>query len=254
MNTITIGQKQHECPSSWAEMKPWHLLLWVKILAKDIERTHAFALAVIGLYKIKPRTYFKMVPAQHVQLKNTLAFLAEENGLVRWLINYIKPYPWQKLYGPSDRLSTSTIQEFRYCERYYLAYERTGDQKYVDQLLACLYRPKGKSNLSLDVRQQLTQVLIIEHAAKMKRLSASVRAAIVFNYEGCRKYIFKKYPSIFKTGTSKPSNELPDLEDIIKTVAGGKFGAHTATADTEIYLFLNHLADEIAHAEKLNSK
>jgi hypothetical protein len=247
-----IASKRFESPDKWADMEAWHLLLWIKILAKDIERTDAFALATMLFYKIKRSLYFQLQPAQHVQLKNTLAFLAESNGLNRWLIQTIKPLPWLRFIGPQNRLSTSTIQEFRLAEKYYLLYQASQNENYIDLLIATLYRPKGLSEEQRDYRIQLTELLVDKNGQKMRRLSKTVRAAIVFNYEGCRNFIFAKYPTIFKPSAGgKKSTTIPDLEGLIKTVAGGKFGTFKETNDTGLYLFLDHLADEIEADEQL---
>ncbi|MCX2473574.1 hypothetical protein OQZ33_04435 [Pedobacter sp. MC2016-05] len=255
MNIIQIENKSYTCPDKWTEMEAWQLLIWMKIISRNIERTHAFAFAVMLFYKIKKRTFFKLNAAQQVQLKNTLQFLAEGNKLFKWVIPIVKPFFWIKHFGPSDRLATSTIQEFRFAETYYLAFQKTQNQAFIDQLIAALYREKGFNNLKMDCRVQISQLLINTTAGKMKRLDKATRAAIVFNYEGCREYIFHKYPTIFKKSVNQTkSNSLPDLEGIIKTVAGGKFGTFRETEDTSLYIFLDHLADEIEAAEKANRK
>lgn len=251
MNTIALNDRQYTCPSTWAEMQSKHLLIWAQIINKDLTTPDAFGLATMLFYGIDPKVYFALSSAQQVQLIDTLHFLAEPNGLNNWLIETVKPRPWLTYYGPSARLATSTIQEFRFAEIYYTAYQRDKKPEYLDQLIATLYRRKGNNNLKLDCRTQLSQLLINNQAGKMKHLSPALRNAIVFNYEGCRAYIFKKYANIFKASTSKTtSNELPDLEGIIKTVAGGKFGNYLQTEDTALYIFLNHLSDEIDNAEK----
>ncbi|RYD75284.1 MAG: hypothetical protein EOP55_13740 [Sphingobacteriales bacterium] len=251
MNNIQIENKTYTCPDNWSEMEAWQLLVWMKIISRNIERTHAFAFAAMLFYKIKKRTFFKLNAAQQVQLKNTLQFLADGNKLFNWVIPIVKPYLWLKYYGPSNRLATSTIQEFRFAESYYLAFQKTQNPAFIDQLIATLYRKKGFNNLKLDCRVQISQLLINTNAGKMKRLNKAARAAIVFNYEGCREYIFHKYPGIFKKSNNQSkSNALPDLEGIIKTVAGGKFGTFRETEDTALYIFLDHLADEIEAAER----
>jgi len=250
-NSITLGTKQYQCPAKWEEMESYHLLVWMRIIVKEIDRTHAFALAVMLFYRIPKTVFFRITAAQLVQLKNTLGFLAEGNKLVKWIIPYVKPYFWKKkYYGPSDRLASSSIQEFRYAEMYYLAFQKTKEDRFLDQLIATLYRRKGSNTLKLDCREQISQLLINTNAANMQKLDKALRMAIVFNYEGCRRYIFEKYPTVFKTSsTESTSNTLPDLEGIIKTVAGGKFGTFRETEGTALYIFLNHLADEIKNSK-----
>lgn len=255
MNTITIIDKNYTSPSKWNEMQAWHLIIWVKILAKNIERTDAFSLATILFYKINKALYFKLEPAHHVQLKDTISFLAERNELTTWLIKFVKPLPWLKYVGPSNKLATSTIQEFRLAENFYMFYQKTKNEDFLDLLIATLYRKKGESNLKADYRMQLSELLIDQHGKQMRRLSKPVRAAILFNYEGCRNYVFAKYPTIFKVGKSDDKQKkMPDLENLITTVAGGKFGVYKDTKDTSLYLFLDHLAEEIEHTEQLKRK
>ncbi|MNK47607.1 hypothetical protein D3C87_664190 [compost metagenome] len=249
MNTISINDQPFTAPQNWSEMGQAELLKWVKIIHKQLSRTDAFALAVITFYKIKPRLYFKLEPAHHVQLKNTVAFLAEENLLNRWLIPSIKVSTFTRFYGPEDYLSSSTIKEFRFCELFYHNYARTKKTEFLDKLIATLFRPKG--NCDVDDRDKLTRSIIAKNCRKVTKLAVHEKHAILFNYEGCRNAIFKAYPKIFKSnGTDAKSNETPDLENIINVVSGGKFGTFIQTEETLIYRFLDHLENEIEENQK----
>lgn len=249
MNTISINEQSFTAPQKWEEMDLYRLIDWTKIVQKQISRTDAFALAVITFYKLKPKLYFAMQPAQHVQLKDTLSFLAEENLLNKWLIPSVNVFPLKKYYGPEDYLSTSTIKEFRFCELFYHQYQKTKDAAFLDKLIGTLFRPKGKSEV--DKREKLSRLNLARNAERLKSLSPVLKNAILFNYEGCRNAIFKAYPKVFKpSGKGEKSNTIPDLENIINVVAGGKFGNFAETEETLIYRFLDHLTNEITENEK----
>ncbi|MNL55732.1 hypothetical protein D3C87_1791640 [compost metagenome] len=84
----------------------------------------------------------------------------------------------------------------------------------------------------------------------MRNIKPAERQAMLFNYEGCQLYIMQKFPEIFKVSDKTETAGLPDLEGMIKTVAGGKFGAFKETETTPLYLFLSHVQDEIIESER----
>ncbi|HEX8607198.1 MAG TPA: hypothetical protein VF679_01015, partial [Pedobacter sp.] len=248
-NHITIGGKSFSAPSCWEEFSERDLKLWVKILSKDIEPFEAFQLAAAFLYKIPKRWYFKLNTAQQYDLNETLIFLWAKDSAVEWIIPYFK-MRWRKYIGPDSRLSNITIKEYRSCEIYNTLYQRTKEARYLDMLIATLYRRPGANDSGNDEREKLTDLKVRKNAAKMNRLSEPLRQAILFNYEACSVYIQSKYPYVFKKSGKKADNSLPDLEEHIKIVAGGKFGNFKETELTPVYLFLDHLNRYIEESEK----
>ncbi|RQO65075.1 hypothetical protein DBR40_24695 [Pedobacter sp. KBW01] len=248
MNTISIAGQSFKAPSSWEELTYKQLLMWVKIISKDITLDEAFSVAVVVFYGIPKKLFFSLNPVQKFELKETLTFLYGENKLVTWLVPFFQ-IRFRKYTGPENRLSNSTIKEFRHTEMYYNAYNRNKNPKFLDLLIATLYRPKAKVLQGNDLREPFSEIRIRSKASSMRNLSNPLRSAILFNYEGCRNFIFKKYPMIFKPGAKK-SDAIPDMEDLIKTVAGAKFGNFNETETTGIYLFLDDLKDKIEEYER----
>jgi hypothetical protein len=258
MNTITLGEIEKHAPAAWSELTDEQLLIWVKICAKNVEPEQALLFVSSAFYGIPKRLFFKLNAAQMIALADDFKFLLI-NNLYAWLIPEIKVGWRKKFHGPADRFSTSSIAEFRTCESYYHAYKHTGKEYHLDLLIASLYRPLatgplskllGDKNNGKDGRKLFSEVDVVRHAHRMRKLDKHLRAAILFNYEGCRSFVVKRYPTVFITSDGEASNRLPEINPLIKTIAGGKFGTYKETENTDLYLFLDHLRDEIEESNK----
>lgn len=252
MNNIILGSVKYSAPSKWKEIEKYHLKIWVKILSLSITPDDAFAVATMLFYKIPKWKFNRLNSAQRFDLVKTIMFLSHRNSLTSWVIPRVSIL-FYRFYGPENRLTNCTIEEYRHCELYYNAYKRSSDEKYLDLLLSTLYRPKGKNGIGNDIRVQLSEIGLRRNARYMQRLNEDTRQSILFNYEGCRSFICRKYPLIFKMG-GEQSKALADLEQQIKIVAGGKFGSFNETAQTPLYLFLSHLSDEIEEFENIKKR
>jgi|GEM_PF-6689743 len=254
MHHIYIDQVLKEAPSAWHELTAEQLIIWMKICAKNITKEQALMFVSAAFIGLPKREYFRLNAAQQIQLANEFRYLLG-NRLYSWIIDKIKVSPFRKFQGPSDHLSTSTIEEFNAAEGYYYMYSKTRDERFLDQLIACLYRPVSagwiwSKNNGKDPRKIFSEVDVNRHARKMRSLDKHLRAAILFNYEGCRSFITARYATVFIPGNGNAPEQLPDLRPLIKTVAGGKFGTYKDTEQTNLYVFLDHLKDEIEESNR----
>ncbi|WP_285055128.1 hypothetical protein [Pedobacter ginsengisoli] len=253
--TVRINDQAYIAPAKWNEVSAEQLAVWQRICERNISGEQALMIAAIHFYKISKKLFFSLNSAQKIQLIDTLTFLGEGNKLTKWLIPEITSR-FKKHIGPTSGLGTSTIKEFRASELYYNAYQATkgeAAEAALDMLIATLYRPKGKVHPDNDPREVLTELGVQKRAPVMARLNETTRKMILFNYEGCRAHVVGKYPTIFISGSGTGSNSLNDMEGVIKVVAGGKFGSFNETATTPLYLFLDHLSDEIKALENLKN-
>jgi len=251
MHKIQIGEVLKEAPSAWHELTADQLIIWMKICAKDIGPEKALMFVSAMFLSLPKREYFKLNAAQQIQLADQFKYLLD-NKLFAWLNPEFKVGLMRKYQGPADHLSTSTIEEFNAAESYYHMYRHTGNEAFLDQLIAVLYRPTSKHNNGKDARKIFTEIDVIRNAAGMRKLDKHLRAAILFNYEGCRRHVVSRYPTIFIPGKEGEKSEFTNLTPLIKTVAGGngKFGSFRETEQTNLYLFLDHLRDEIEESNR----
>ena len=249
MTEIEINDKKYTAPSKWAELSQEQLIIWMKVCEKKISASMALMFVSVVFSGIKKNLHFKLNVAQQIALSESFNFLLE-NKLTAWIIPTIK-IGFKTFLGPSDYFSTSTIEEFSTAETYYHAYLKNKDEALLDLLIATLYRPASSINNGKDTRKVFAEVDVLRNARKMSKLDKHLRAAILFNYEGCRLSVMQRYPTLFiqGDGAADPAR-LPDLSPIIKTIAGGKFGTYKQTKMEDLYVFLNHWRDEQEAWEK----
>jgi hypothetical protein len=252
MHKIEFNGVIKEAPAKWEELTQEQLIIWMKICAKHIEPTQALMFVSAAFCGLPKREYFRLNAAQQVWLANEFRYLLG-NKLYVWIISKLNIGRVTVYQGPSDYLSTSTIDEFNAAESFYQMYRHDGNEQYLDQLIACLYRPVARfwqKNNGKDARKIFSEVDVIRNARKMQKLDKHLRAAILFNYEGCRSLIMARYPTVFIPGDGNEPAKLSNLAPLIKTVAGGKFGIYKETEQTNLYAFLDHLRDEIEESQK----
>lgn len=254
MHKIHIGEVLMEAPSAWHELTADQLIMWIKICAKNISKEKALMFASSVFLSLPKREYFKLNAAQQIQLADEFKYLLD-NHAYAWLLPEIKVGRLRKFRGPNDHLHTSTIEEFNAAEQYYYEYCRTRNDAFLDMLIAVLYRPVSigwpwSKNNGKDTRKIFLEVDVIRNAPKMRKLDQHLRAAILFNYEGCRRHVISRYPTVFIQGDGTTEAKLPDLSPLISTVAGGKFGTFQQTEQTNVYRFLDHLEREIEEANR----
>lgn len=254
INSITKKKVTYTAPSHWNELNEKQLIAWAAICLKKLSIDNAIRLALIAMYGIPPMEFFLIPESQKVELAPTIKFLFEKNNLVKWVIPQIG-CGFRNYYGPEDRLGNITIAEFRRTELYYQAYIKTGQDEYLDLLIATLYRAKRKGLIDKDIREDITEYGIRNRAKRLKSLSRKFRQATLLNYEGCRGFIHANYLSKLPTSKSDtPSKELFDFNGIIRTIAGGKFGTFEETNSAMLYDFLEHLLETVKEVERLNAK
>lgn len=250
---ITLGGrlKQYAAPANWNELNRKHLLQWCSILRMELRRKEALTMAVYLFYKIPMGIFSQASAAQDAQLRQTLDFLTQ-NALTKNTLGYIRIL-FKKFHGPANRLANLTIAEYRRTELYYDLYIKTGKKQFLYLLAATLYRPAGGDSDN-DVRCRLTEKGVIRRANFFKwSLHPNALMAIKLFYEGCRQYIFKSHPIIYKPNpkkATKQSYSIVDLEDHILAFSGDKLGNFNETQETNLYIFLKHMSQRIEEYEK----
>jgi hypothetical protein len=170
-----------------------------KVLISDTA-VNALTEAILG-------EFFTITPEGNYQLNCTLyksIIPPFKVGLSRW-------------YGPSDALANITFKEFIHTETNYFKYCETNNLQYLDKLIATLYRPKKHFNFlaryfntyNADPRARFNDNLLTSRAKKIDTLDNNIKLAILYFYQGCRKFIINYFPEIF-SGGGTVSTEAPD--------------------------------------------
>lgn len=260
MHSIIFNKLKYTAPSKWDEISADQLVAFAAVTLKKMKLRWAIVVLVKVMYNIPLKEYFKIKDFQRAQIGPTIAWLFEGNKLSKWVItSFWLPEKWYslkktKVYGPGNKLANVTIKEFRYLELYYNAYNLTKKVRYLDQLIATLYRPASSATPDTDIRINIAEMDINRRAEKMARLPTKFKQAILLNYEGCRAFVIGKYPLVFKPGGAEGKKGIYDYDDMIQAVAGGKYGTYKDTSLTLIFPFFEHMSRQIEAYNKSQQK
>jgi len=254
MNSLSFQYRgklrQYKGPSVWNEVPRRAFLLWMAVMYSRYTDDMKLRLGVMIFYGIPVKTYTKIKESLRLQILPSLQNLFNSNTLNRWLIPSVSVFG-RKFYGPADKLSNLTAFEyFNACEPLYFKWKQNNDEAALTALCAVLYRPARKGPVDNDLREPYTDAGRAKRIRLFKFLRINTRRAIGFNYEGCRNFILKVHPRVFKQQGG--NGRIPKRHDVTLSVAGGALGDLNATRATNLYDFLLHLERLIDQDERSN--
>jgi len=111
------------------------------------------------------------------------------------------------IYGPDDRMKNITAGEFAKAEHRYLSYVNTSDEKYLNEMIAVMYRPRRRFAWLHKFLQQWDGESRVEyhdfHLARANDIACiplKTRYAIMLWFEGCRNMSIERHPHVFGHG------------------------------------------------------
>jgi hypothetical protein len=189
------------------------------------------------------------------RISETLDFLFKENALTKNLIEKFKG-----LHGPSDLFGNVSLIEYLKADIRCKSYENTGDEKYLNELIAVMYRPAKyfwwlrKYLTSDDDPRQQYGDKFIKNSVKISRWPLPLRNAIYLYFKGCMAGLMERYPNVFKEDNSSGEQSGYGMAGLITALAGEKFGNPEQTASTMLHHILIYLEQDAIIAEKIKSK
>lgn len=162
---------------------------------------------------------------------------------------------WFKyLYGPGDRLSNISINEFSFALKQFNAFNTTKDEKHLDSLIACLYRPKQKNWEQFgDIRTPFIPFTAEKYNKEISKIDYELKMAIYLFFSACMELINKLYPAVFnkvELEEKKAAAAPQTFTDTILKLSGGKFGSFNETKDQNAHLVLKELNQIIIDSHK----
>lgn len=165
-----------------------------------------------------------LISAEHlVFAASPLKFLFTENNGVQTIQSqlYLNKIPvieirGKKYYGPDSALYNIRFAEFMRLEALYEQYVNTGDSRFIDKLIAVLYRPADPNSkpespsFSGDIRIPFNDHIAMKNEKRISKLSESTKLAIRLFYEGSRWFIFlgcKLFKNAFSGNASTDSSQ-----------------------------------------------
>jgi len=146
------------------------------------------------------------------QLPGEKPVISRNNQLTRQLIPSIRAGS-TRLYGPADKMKNITSGEYAKAEHRYLAFIHSGDEKYLNELIAVLYRPRRRfAWLSRFIQQWDGEKRVPYHdyhlarAADIAKVDLVTRFSIFLFFEGCRNLAVETHPNVFSSGAEEENS------------------------------------------------
>lgn len=203
---------------------------------------------IIDLFTL---TDFESIDFNPLELVN---FVFENNNLTSNRFKEIRCSAFSKLYGPDDKLSNVTINEFSFAINYYNRYNSTGNISDLNLFVACLYRPKNKNwKETGDIRKPFIIGTVGVHLKTVEKMPFEYKQAIYLFFTGCMDFLAKSFPMVFQRSEDAGKSNQTFL-DVILSMAGGKFGNFDQTKDQNAFLIFKDLNNLLLDQAKNKDK
>lgn len=266
MNTLYIKINSEnrqiiiDLASNWKELTAKQLLYiathwktWQVILKSNdsMQKARAKLFAILILDKSEKEVkkilqYLSLVDyeEQNINLLELTNFVFKKNECIHNLFLKIKIGFFKNLYGPADKLSNCSINEFSFAIKYYNIYNQSQDENHLDLLIASLYRSKKKNwEETGDIRENFNPFTAEKHIKQISKLSYAHKQAIYLFFHGCLEAISLAFPNVFSRPEfeEKQTSTGKTFLDIILKLSGEKFGSFNETQAENCYIILRQL-------------
>ena len=262
MHCLKINNIPYNVPSSWNELSRKQLLNLVDMYNKQYSFTELsvkLLLIITGLRLVFVTGYtasgfgitsevYQFRHGRHVFIVDTkdiilaagkLQFLfriIDENGQKHYMlysklsknlmpdISFGIPFFKTTWYGPSDSITNIKFSEFIHTETAYEKLMETGNDEYLNRLVAILYRPSGKTKLNDpnfrgDIREPFNDFMIDRRSKRAMFIADNIKIAILLYYTGCRLALTKIFPDVFGGSGSTGTDTFKSYMNLVETLA-----------------------------------
>jgi len=204
MNQVQIDNIQRSLPSTWNELTREQLLYVSALFASNLNLIEFRVKALLEFLSVKRKVLKRIVPEDAYTLCESLDFLNKEVSLTRNLLPVIKA-GLRKYLGPADAMVYCTFGEFTLACSALDDFQKTGEEKYLDQLVAILYRPQ-KLCLSIrkyftdnqDPRVKFMNRTLKKRAGKLGRVDHCVKYSAYLFFTGVLNSLPSLYPYVYR--------------------------------------------------------
>lgn len=256
MHIINIGDQEYKSPSKWDEVTTRDLLEIATYTGSERYASFTSFFLIVSLFRIPKKLFIHLKQSQKIQLTACVDWVFTKNSLSRWLIKLVKVGS-TTLYGPQNKLSDLTAEEFMYAEAAYERWLETTDTVYFDTLFAVLYR---KKRFFFNKRVAFNAEKIAQYEQMAKKVRPYVKKAIAINYSGCRNLIIDRHMYIWEKAEANAkeiSKKVPKTlwaSIFMDAAETGVFGPWETIIKTNLWLVLSHIDKKARQFKELEGK
>ncbi|MGY0037632.1 hypothetical protein [Pedobacter sp. NJ-S-72] len=255
MQHIVLNNQKYSGPSGWDELSAEMLLHFARITGILGISDMAISILVMCLFKIPYKQYKLLKEFQMLELHQTTAWIFQKNTISKWLLKSVK-VGRKTLYGPENKLSNLTGNEFMVTENAYERWLTDQNQEHLNTLFAVLYRKKhwlsGK-------RVMFNAENLGSYLRETKTFENLIKQAVAINYAGCRNLIIKNHQYIWKQAQDTHNQQqgivrVTSWATIFLQLAGDKFGTYEQTIKMNLWIMLADLDGKAKMAQEMEAK
>jgi len=220
MNTLLIGDKKYLAVSSWKESRAEHLLFFCLLQTKKYSRDKILERFAYRFTGAGARTYFQMNKLQRRQWEGMFDWIFTDQLPARNFFPQVR-VRWEVFAGPGDGLDNVLVEEWMIADPAARHYLKSSDEKSLNRMIACMYRPLVKERKSMDPRIAFNEYDCerrIKHVARMPR---HLKQALLLNYIGMRRQMQEDFPNVFRGKSSGTNFGIPGM---IHDMSGPELG------------------------------
>jgi hypothetical protein len=227
MNQVEIEGKTYFMPSDWNELTKKQVLFVSRLFQGQLTKVDFKLRALFDFLSVKPKVTKQIHPEDAYFLCESLDFLFKEVSLTRNLLPVIRP-GWRKCVGPSDAMMNCTFGEFTMANSLLDSYSKTREQKYLDEMVAVLYRPKKWFWFILkaftdnqDPRKKFVNRSLKKRCQRISRLDYEIKYSVFLFCSGVLNSLPTLYPYVYQQ-KGDAGSEDNGWASLIISLADGK--------------------------------
>jgi hypothetical protein len=229
-----LGRYRRRLATNWNELTGAQLLAVVAVRQRPFAQPTQLADALLEILLDLPAPAFaRLNVVQRVELRPLTRFLATTAPPLTAQLLPCLTLPFLRFieqprhfYGPREAFRNLRFDEFIFADTFYLRYLQTKQDKWLDQLVATLYRPERRPyrpkavNYAGDRREDFNEHLLPARAEQLAKLPAHLKQAVLLYYQGCRRLLEQRYEYVFTADTSQKAT-TSGWQDVLHELAGG---------------------------------
>ncbi len=231
MNSVQIGYIHRQLPSSWNELSRKQLITLARLYSKGLSVIDFKVRLLFAFLNVKWRI-FKTIGDENVYcLGETLSFLLKSVSLTKNPIRRIYSKSLLRIrcyHGPDDAMMNCSFGEFTKAQIRMDAYNTTKDQKYIDELVAILFRPKKilwflrkHFTESTDKRVRYMDRTLAKRTRWIAGIDKGIKLGIFLFFSGVVASLPPRFPNVYKT-KGEGGAQSNGMADLIISLADGK--------------------------------
>ena len=227
MNQVQIDDIRRSLPSTWNELTREQLLYVSSLFTSKLTLIEFRVKALFEFLSVKRKALRRIAPEDAFTLCESLDFLNKEVNLTRNLLPVIKA-GLRKYFGPADAMVYCTFGEFTLACSALDEFQKTGEEKYLDELVAILYRPKKIFWFirefftdNQDPRAKFMNRALKKRIGKIDRIDHCVKYSIYLFFNGVLNSLPALYPYVYQE-KNETGNQDNGWASLIISLADGK--------------------------------